>query len=104
MSRMTVRFDRVFNKKGNFNLKEFNLESFDPYRKRDDDNYRELFDLLFDEQGNVLDEFHFELAKYIQLKNFPAFCDAVKLYYAHVHGRNTSNSYPAVYMFRQLQK
>lgn len=101
MSRMTVRFDRVFTKKGKFNLKEFELDYFDPYRRDDDNkNHVELFELLFDKDGNVLDEVRYELEQYIQLKNFPAFSDAVKLYYAGIHGSNTSGSYPAVYMFR----
>lgn len=101
MSRMTVRFDRVFNKKGNFDLKEFDLRYFDPYRRDDNNkNHVELFELLFDEQGNVLHEVRSELESYIKVKDFPAFSDAVKLYYAGIHGSYTSNSYPAVYMFR----
>lgn len=101
MSRMTVRFDRVFNKKGNFDLKEFELSHFDPYRRDDDnENHMTLFTLLFDERGNVLDEVRNELEDYIKNKNFPALSDAAKLHYAGIHGSNTSGSYPAVYMFR----
>lgn len=101
MSRMTVRFDRVFNKKGNFDLKEFDLRYFDPYRRDDDNkNHVELYELLFDSNGNVLDEVRYELEAYIKLKNFPALSDAVKLFYAGIHGSNTGGSYPAVYMFR----
>lgn len=98
---MTVRFDRVFNKKGNFDLKEFELSHFDPYRcDEGNENYMTLFNLLFDDKGNVLDEVRHELENYIKNKNFPALSDAVKLYYAGIHGSNTSGSYPAIYMFR----
>lgn len=101
MSRMTVRFDRVFNKKGNFNLKEFDLERFDPYRRDNENkNHVDLFNLLFDDRGNVIDEVRYELESYIKLKNFPALSDAAKLFYAGIHGSNTKGSYPAVYMFR----
>lgn len=100
MSRMAVRFDRVFTKKGKFNLQEFGLEYFDPYRSSDNENHVELFELLFDSNGNVHDEVRRELESYIKLKNFPALSDAVKLYYAGIHGSNTKGSYPAIYMFR----
>ena len=101
MSRMTVRFDRVFNKKGNFDLKEFDLRYFDPYRRDDDNkNHVELYELLFDSNGNVLDEVRHELEAYIKLKDFPALSDSVKLFYAGIHGSRTDGSYPAVYMFK----
>jgi hypothetical protein len=101
MSRMTVRFDRVFDKKGNFNITEFNLTWFDPYRRDDNNkNHVELFELLFDKDGHVLEEVQSELATYIKIKKFGALTDAAKLYYAGIHGRNTNNAYPAVYMFR----
>ncbi len=100
MSRMTVRFDRVFTKKGNFNLSEFGLSHFDPYRKSDDENYLELYNLLFNEDGSLIYEAANELEIYIQVKKFPAICDAVKLYYAQKHGSKTNGSYPAVYMFK----
>jgi len=100
MSAMHVRLERVFDKKGNFNLSEFSLTSFDPYRKADNDNYIELFDLLFDKDSNVLSEVYQALPAFIKGKKLSAFSDAVKLYYGQMHGANTNNSYPATYIFR----
>lgn len=101
MSAMTVRMDRIFTKKGKFNLAEFDLNYFDPYRF-DDSNVKhtELYDLIFDEDGNVHSALFDELEAYIKNKKFGPFSDAVMLFYAQKHGRHTNNSYPANYMWR----
>jgi len=100
MSAMHVRLERVFDKKGNFNLSEFSLTHFDPYRKTNSENYIELFNLLFDNDSNVLSEVYQALPAFIKSKKLSPFSDAVKLYYGQMHGANTNNSYPATYIFR----
>lgn len=97
---MSYRFGRVFNKKGNFNLKEFELNHFDPYRKDENNqNFMDLWNLVFDDSGSVQTPFFDYLEKVVGQGNLSPTSDAVKLYYAHIHGRNTSG-YPAVYMWR----
>lgn len=98
---MSVRFNRVFTKKGQFNLKEFNARYFDPYRLDDNDKGQvELYELVFDTDGSVHQEFYDYVKDVVENKEFSATSDVVKLYYAQKHGRVTNRSYPATYMWK----
>lgn len=99
----------VFDEKGNF------PEGYDPYRTHYDEEYLnritsphreqylkdiEIQSFLFDEDSSLNEFLHTLLAELISAKGWGWSCDAVRLYYAQEHGKNTSRSYPATYMWR----
>lgn len=100
----------AFDENGNFPLR------YDPYRTDYDlatwnamapDHQHEIcriyeiHNFIFDVESSVRPFVHKVLCDI--LKENPQWtfqCDAVKLYYAQKHGRNTSGSYPATYMWK----
>jgi len=80
----------------------FVYRHYDPYRVDVDDvNIVAIHNSIFDVNGAVTTEFMDDLYVYLSSKPGLSFkCDAVKLFYAQMHGRNTSCCYPAVYMWK----
>lgn len=80
----------------------FVFRHYDPYRAYvEDDNIAAIHNSIFDVYGAVTTEFMDDLYTYLNSNPDLSFkCDAVKLFYAQMHGRNTSGNYPAVYMWK----
>jgi len=78
----------------------FTLNRFDLYRVGTEKENVEFRSLLFNEDGDLHPELFMPPKELIKEKQWPAFCDAVKCWYAEEHGSGTKGSYPAIYMWR----
>lgn len=84
---------RIFNNSGNFVI-----EGFDPYRRRDEDV--EMYNFLFDEDGNLHEGMDDQLQTFINENRCAWHSDIVKLYWANEFAMNTKGNYSAIYMWR----
>lgn len=81
----------IFNKDGMFIKK-----GFDPYRSYGD----EFRGRIFTDDGNLREDLEQPLIDFIREKNLSPFSDAITLFYANKHGKNTNGQYPATYMWK----
>lgn len=69
-------------------------------QKNEHEHLMQMHNFLFDDRGNLRMFIQRVLGDLLKGKQWDWRCDAIRLYYAHEHGKKTSDSYPATYMWK----
>lgn len=101
--------ESMFDANGNFPL------YYDPYRthyesaiwqtmtsdqQHEHERLMQIHNFIFDDKDSLIPFLQKLLADLLKMKQWDWRCDAIRLYYAQEHGKQTSGSYPATYMWK----